>query len=67
MIHIYLSCRALAAARAVEPLISPAAVHAAVEVTVAEQLLEAAGRPPDEIRARAQTILRGESEDDIAA
>ena len=38
MITMYLSPRSLEAARAVDPYVSAAAVHAAVEVAVAEQL-----------------------------
>lgn len=57
MIAIYLSARVLAAARAVDPAVSPAAVHAAVEVAVAEELLQAAGRSREEIRARAAALL----------
>ena len=38
MITMYLSSRSLEAARAVDPYVSPAAVHAAVEIAVAEQL-----------------------------
>ena len=53
MITVYLSPRSLEAARAVDPYVSPAAVHAAVEIAVAEQLRAIAGRTPDEIRARA--------------
>lgn len=58
MINIYLSGRALSAARGVDPTVSAAAVHAAVEVAVAEELLEVAGRSRDEIKARAQALLR---------
>ena len=56
MITMYLSQRSLEAARAVDPYVSPAAVHAAVEIAVAEQLLAAAERTPEEIRARAAAI-----------
>ena len=56
MITVYLSSRSLEAARAVDPYVSPAAVHAAVEIAVAEQLLAVVGRSPDEIRARAAAI-----------
>lgn len=59
MINVYLSARSLAAARAVDPHVSPAAVHAAVEVAVAEQLREVAGRSAEEIRALARSIERG--------
>jgi hypothetical protein len=55
-----LSHPALAAARAVDPHVSPAAIHAAVEVAVAEQLREVAGCSRDEIWARAELIERGE-------
>jgi hypothetical protein len=57
MIAIYLSARALAAARSIDPAISPAAVHAAVEVAVAEELMRIAGSSRDEIRARAHALL----------
>ncbi|MGZ8750942.1 MAG: hypothetical protein ACXWYP_08705 [Pseudonocardia sp.] len=56
MITMYLSPRSLEAARAVDPYISPAAVHAAVEIAVAEQLRAVADRGPDEIRAWAAAI-----------
>ncbi|GAA4555702.1 hypothetical protein [Pseudonocardia xishanensis] len=56
MINVSLSARALAAARSVDPQVTPAAVHAAVEIAVAEQLREVAGWPPDRIRARARAI-----------
>jgi hypothetical protein len=56
MITMYLSQRSLEAARAVDPYVSPAAVHAAVEIAVAEQLLAVVGRTADEIRARAAEI-----------
>jgi hypothetical protein len=56
MITVYLSPRSLEAARAVDPYVSPAAVHAAVEIAVAEQLRAVADRTPDEIRARAEAI-----------
>jgi hypothetical protein len=56
MITMYLSQRSLEAARAVDPYVSPAAVHAAVEIAVAEQLLAVVGRTADEIRARAAAI-----------
>lgn len=38
MINIAVSSRSLAAARRVDPEVSPAAVHAAVEAAIAEQL-----------------------------
>lgn len=38
MINIAVSSRSLAAARRVDPQVSPAAVHAAVEAAIAEQL-----------------------------
>jgi hypothetical protein len=56
MITVYLSMRSLEAARSVDPHVSPAAVHAAVEIAVAEQLREVAGRSPEEIRAFAAAI-----------
>lgn len=40
MINISVSARSLAAARAIDPDVSPAAVHAAVEVAIAEHLRE---------------------------
>ncbi len=60
MINLYLSSRSLAAARTVDPNVSPAAVHAAVEVAIVEQLREVAGCSQAEIRARAERIERGE-------
>jgi hypothetical protein len=59
MISLYLSPRSLAAARAIDPLVSPAAVHAAVEVAVVEQLREVAGCTSAEILARAEAIDPG--------
>jgi len=56
MITVYLSPESLEAARAVDPNVSPAAVHAAVEIAVVEQLRAVADRTPDEIRARARAI-----------
>jgi hypothetical protein len=41
----------------VDPLVSPAAVHAAVEIAVAEQLREVASWPAERIRARAEAIV----------
>ncbi len=63
MINVYLSSRSLAAARAVDPHVSPAAVHAAVEVAVAEHLREVAGRSATEIRERAASIEGGGDRD----
>ena len=40
MINIAVSSRSLAAARRVDPDVSPAAVHAAVEAALAEQMRE---------------------------
>lgn len=60
MINLYLSGRSLAAARAVDPDVSPAAVHAAVEVAVVEQLREVAGLSAEEIRRIADRIARGD-------
>jgi hypothetical protein len=54
MISLYLSSRSLAAARAVDPHVSPAAVHAAVEVAIVGQLREIAGCSQEEIRTRAE-------------
>ena len=56
MITMYLSPRSLEAARSVDPNVMPAAVHAAVESAVAEQLLAVADRTPDEIRAHAAAL-----------
>lgn len=57
MITLYLSANALAAARSVDPAVSPAAVHAAVEIAVGEQLLQVAGCSREEIRRRAADLL----------
>ena len=40
MINISVSSRSLAAARRVDPNVSPAAVHAAVEAAIAEHMRE---------------------------
>ena len=56
MIAIYLSNHALAAARSVDPAVTPAAVHAAVEVAVVEQLRELRNCSPTEIQAQADRI-----------
>jgi hypothetical protein len=56
MITVYLSPRSLEAARAVDPYVQPAAVHAAVEIAIVEQLRAVADRTPDEIRAHAAAI-----------
>lgn len=61
MINVSLSGRALAAARSVDPLVSPAAVHAAVEIAVAEQLREVATWPAERIRAKADAITAPQS------
>jgi hypothetical protein len=58
MITLYLSSRSLAAAQAVDPYVEPAAVHAAVEVAIAEQLRAVAGCTAEQIRARAELIER---------
>ena len=58
MISLHLSARALAAARSVDPCVVPAAVHAAGEVAVAEQLSAVAEWSPAEIRALAAVLLR---------
>ncbi|GAA2883337.1 hypothetical protein GCM10010472_46800 [Pseudonocardia halophobica] len=58
MINVYLSARALAAARSVDPGVSPAAVHAAVEIALVEQLREVATWSPERIRDRATRIER---------
>jgi len=62
MITMYLSPRSLEAARAVDPYVSAAAVHAAVEVAVAEQLRAHADQGPDEIRAWAAALERREGD-----
>jgi post-segregation antitoxin (ccd killing protein) len=52
MINISVSSRSLAAARRVDPNVSPAAVHAAVEVAIAEHMREQRRRqaqPPEEL------------------
>ena len=46
MLNISVSSRSLAAARSVDPNVSPAAVRAAVEVAIAEQMRQL-GREPD--------------------
>lgn len=56
MIALYLSARALAAARAVDPHVSPAAVHAAVEVALAEELRQLAHCSRERIQARAAQL-----------
>jgi hypothetical protein len=51
VINISVSSRSLAAARRVDPNVSPAAVHAAVEAAIAEHMREQRRRPvapPDE-------------------
>jgi hypothetical protein len=58
MITMHLSPRSLAAARSVDPHVCTAAVHAAVEVAVAEQLRAVADRGADAIRARADELDR---------
>jgi hypothetical protein len=59
MIAIYLSIRALSAARAVDPNVSPAAVHAAIEVALAEELRRMVRCSPEEIEARAMQLAPG--------
>jgi hypothetical protein len=52
MINISVSSRSLAAARRVDPNVSPAAVHAAVEAAIAEHMREQRRRlidPPQEL------------------
>lgn len=52
MINISVSSRSLAAARRVDPNVSPAAVHAAVEAAIAEHTREQGRRPvqpPEEL------------------
>ncbi|GAY09532.1 hypothetical protein [Pseudonocardia sp. N23] len=60
MINLYLSGRSLAAARSVDPQVSPAAVHAAVEVAIVEQLREIAAWSTEQIRERADQIAHGD-------
>jgi post-segregation antitoxin (ccd killing protein) len=48
LINIYVSSRSLAAARNVDPNVSPAAVRAAVEVAIAEHMRQQ-GRRPEEL------------------
>ena len=57
MINISMSARALVAARAVDPEVSTAAVRAAVEAALAEQLRELRGR---EFGVDAEAIIRAE-------
>jgi post-segregation antitoxin (ccd killing protein) len=47
MINISVSSRSLAAARRIDPNVSPAAVHAAVEAAIAEHMREQRRRPVD--------------------
>ncbi|MFR9803683.1 hypothetical protein ACL02T_15455 [Pseudonocardia sp. RS010] len=56
MINVKLSTRSLAAARSVDPYVTPAAVHAAVEIAVLEQLREVVSWDPDAIQARIARI-----------
>jgi post-segregation antitoxin (ccd killing protein) len=54
VINISVSSRSLAAARRVDPDVSPAAVHAAVEAAIAEHMREQRRRqaePPEELDA----------------
>ena len=67
MITMYLSARSLEAARSVDPYVSPAAVHAAVEIAVAEQLRAVADQGPAEILARAAALDRAGEDDRTAA
>ncbi|MGE0840152.1 hypothetical protein [Pseudonocardia sp.] len=60
MINLYLSGRSLAAARSVDPQVSPAAGPAAGEVAIVEQLREGAGWAVEQIPARADRIARGD-------
>lgn len=53
MLSIAVSARSLAAARAVDPDISSAAVRAAVEAALAEHLREARERRPRDSQQRA--------------
>jgi hypothetical protein len=59
MVSIFVSARSLAAARAVDPHVSTAAVRAAVEVALAEQLREL--RKDDERRFEDARPVRGEA------
>lgn len=52
MVNISVSSRSLAAARSVDPNVSPAAVHAAVEAALAEHLRQL-GRSQPKPRERA--------------
>jgi hypothetical protein len=54
MINIYVSSRSLAAARSVDPDVSPAAVRAAVEVAIAEHMRQLRRLPveqPDDTKS----------------
>jgi len=53
MISISVSARSLAAARAVDPEVSPAAVRAAIEAALAEHLRQSRQAPPEEQLRRA--------------
>lgn len=59
MVSIFVSARSLAAARAVDPHVSTAAVRAAVEVALAEQLREL--RADDARRLEDRGPARGEA------
>jgi hypothetical protein len=60
MISIALAARALAAARTVDPTVTPAAVLAAVEVAMCEQLAEVINCSRTDLRRRLEQ-LRAES------
>ena len=64
---LYLSGRALVAARRVDPAVSATAVRAAAEVAVAEELLRVAGSSGDVIRARARELLHADDPDTTGA
>ncbi len=55
MINIAVSSRSLAAARRVDPEVSPAAVHAAVEAAIAEQLRQLGRAPTANTASRRRT------------
>jgi hypothetical protein len=58
MINISVSARALVAARAVDPQVSTAAVRAAVEVALAEQIREQGGRAVRPLGDRGEDTAR---------
>lgn len=58
MINIYVSSRSLAAARRVDPDVSPAAVRAAVEVAIAEHMRELRRRLADQPEDSARSDIQ---------